>query len=1139
MNPSRASTVSPDYPLWHERLLERCQQHTIHRDFPTADLAERFSTLDENGRNLPSRELVEFVLLHCTEASPTRSNQKAVAEGALKLIESALIEHGSMLSPVEIAQLKSARGVLHKRLAFGSGGRMDNEQAQAAIGDFRQAADALDPATPQSRLRRHYLWLAVDLLTQVRDASSRHDELANMICDALNGPSRWATDGLYYNCASRLFGRLPSEKIDDVLKQVVEHLLDAWSRVPAAIELPKQQRKEIAVSKGLSSLADFFPADKTTDSAKNPDTTGQPMSGSLAFGENRLEWQPLDRFALCLMLHRCLSNQPLSRIFLAEAIRLRALNRGIIDDEPNSTGLLAYLDARTPPDETGFHEDVDCPSAKAVCELLAAGNLREAIRDGETNLANVESDVQFGRLAVEVARALGDSVSAEAEIVLLDKAIVRLGLIDSQEKALVRGQLHRAKAINRWHTVGGETALEELEQALRWAARAGNVRLATECQKTEYEILRELGRPVSPRRINGFILGAANVWSQFDWMHNLVSEDSTLKFCDSLNTPGTTSLRNLRRDMFEMDWNRVTPETIRNVITALARHETTDEPLVLLEAWEEFFNRVQRVHKSSNKEFGTELSTEVAGNLAQICATRLNGLRSAGARIDVADMLGRWCLSCSHNVSNDVKERIRECLVGAIDLQITELRHTRKRAFLAGGRWKLVKLLSLLVGVSGVSRLSPERCFEWLHFCKAMDADDERPAEEQPSNNKPGPDLVVDAESTSELSSERSALNQAEVRELLTQQHAVLVDYFLGTTDAESFAVVVSGESAVIVPLEINAQKLKEQYLGRVVKAAKETLPPAKRNEWMSLPRALTSLRQGLNQTKDKAALTRAEAAFDELGQTLLPSALVDQIAPYRLIYLVPHSSLFGLPLHLLTTQSGGTLLERCDICFLPKACYLSTPEKVMSNNGGEFVCANVDDENIGDHARKFLTLLEGTDNAWNSTVRPGTMLEQVAASRTAYFFVHGHHAWDAPWLTRLTLPRGIRLTADDIARSPFSFADTEVQLFACHSAHPQLRRAYEMLGLASAFLGKQAASVSASLWPPLASDALEVAAKTIEAKRAGSGRASSFRTALLSLAASHTRFESLLRYGCFVLYGRDAGGDKPKLESSQVHAFA
>ncbi|MBI2929440.1 MAG: CHAT domain-containing protein [Verrucomicrobia bacterium] len=1123
--PARAAVA---YPGWHDKLLERCRTHAAHPDFPTADLARLFSTRDQNGRDLPSRELVNFVQIQFG-GSADATGKPPPAEalvGAESLVRLALQRHVSMLSSVEQAQLKSARALLLKRMAYGPHGRLtDQERALAGVNLLREAAGQLSGVGPESLLRRHFLWLAIDLLTQTSQASAQEGAIAQMLKEALSGPARRATLGLYYGCASRLFGRLRDETIHDVLQAVAEDLLNAWSRVPAAIQLPRQEEGVIP-ERGFT-FSEIIPKQALAALGGAEHAAPATTEGTVSFGAEQLQWQPLDRFGLCVMLHRCLSGTPVSALFLAEALKLRS--RPEVSQEPNVAEMLAYVDHSVPSNEADCHDDNDCPAAKEVRELLVAGKLHEAIRLGQQKLDEAADGVEFGTVAIEVARALGDSISADAEGGLLEKALGRVERVASQEEALVRGQLHRAKAIHLWHTVGGESALEELEEALNWAARAGCRRLVLECHRAEYEILDKLGRPRSPREVNGFVLSFVNLWGRIEWTEYLVTDRCKPKWSDVLDEGTRRNMRLLREHVHHRDWFRTNESTAREIMAILRRNTHTEEPLVLAETWAEFFKGVQKT-QSANGSAPFDLTTEAAEQLASTCAFKLKGLRSVGTQIDNAFLLGEWALRHSESIPATVRDLIATCIRAAIVVQIEQLKRTRLKSYLAGSRWNLVRLVSLLTGIAGWSGLQADECLRWVNFCKAMDADDEQTTQEKKTNGRSAdvPGLKVEELTgpvpEDETAGEDRELDLSGLRQVLGPEEAALVDFFLGAADAESFAVVVDPRQSRLIPLAINITTFNKNYLARILKCARAFLPKKRREDPLSLQRAFTLLRNNLSSSAFAEILSEAESVLNEIGKALLPAALRNEVAPYRLLYVVPHSRLFGLPLHLLRSETGKTLVESHEVLFLPKARYLEPQgDGERLHRKSDFLCANVEDELLATHAQQFVRLVPTASNAWFAKARPEALLEQVARAKVAYFFVHGHHTWTQPWLTRLALRDGVRLTAGHVKRAPVSFSGTEIQLFACHSGHAQAKRAYEMLGLASPFLGKHADSVLACLWPPLVSDALGIAESMIAQRKGGATRAGAFRKALNVMMAGHGAFESLLRFGCFTLYGRNS----------------
>jgi hypothetical protein len=282
-------------------LLERCQRAQSLPDFPQVDLGQFFSTSDAEDRDLPVRELVDFVLTACTGDERTEASL-----GALSLVGAAIRDLGCLLSTVDHAQLVACRGHLLQQLAYRKPQGPDHSILMAAMAAFKDAAVQLPLEGFPSALRRHFAWRAANLSVELGDA----ENAAACLQMALAGPVQSATQGLYFQCATRLL-RLAPGIVHRVLAAVQDDLRRAWVRLPA-----KQMSKRIPVGSQQQRLLEPL--------AEEPSTS--------TFADSRSEWAPRDRLGISILL-LCIVEEPLkAAVYSQEAHALLSSLRRVRDD---------------------------------------------------------------------------------------------------------------------------------------------------------------------------------------------------------------------------------------------------------------------------------------------------------------------------------------------------------------------------------------------------------------------------------------------------------------------------------------------------------------------------------------------------------------------------------------------------------------------------------------------------------------------------------------------------------------------------------------------------------------------------------------------------------------------------------------
>lgn len=207
-------------------------------------------------------------------------------------------------------------------------------------------------------------------------------------------------------------------------------------------------------------------------------------------------------------------------------------------------------------------------------------------------------------------------------------------------------------------------------------------------------------------------------------------------------------------------------------------------------------------------------------------------------------------------------------------------------------------------------------------------------------------------------------------------------------------------------------------------------------------------------------------------GWTMLSRVLTEPLQPHLreadLVYLVPHRTLHGLPLHALLV-GGVPLAARHPVAYAPAAGLLQLAQNPSKGTGTIESCAAfgiVFEEEARAVAERF-----GAEPVGSEGLTPGAIAEFCRGKDVCHFSCHGFFDPADPLSSGLVV--GERSDANGAHLSVLTARDVMamrlrselVCLSACETGLSEATEGDELLGLIRAFLYAGASSIVATLW--------------------------------------------------------------------------
>lgn len=240
-------------------------------------------------------------------------------------------------------------------------------------------------------------------------------------------------------------------------------------------------------------------------------------------------------------------------------------------------------------------------------------------------------------------------------------------------------------------------------------------------------------------------------------------------------------------------------------------------------------------------------------------------------------------------------------------------------------------------------------------------------------------------------------------------------------------------------------------------------------------------------------------ANFYQLGERIFTPALLDCLAGYQALYLVPFGELHHIPLHALTIQNQP-LIDLFEIAYLPSASVLPYLDVLPRMVGWKptFLAAGVDSRNEYPHfqaeARNvFFTLTTAEESVWHPThsqlllkhqVSRSQLIQETAGKEVIHLSTHGHFVASDPLRSGISLfaPKPLEVEAflshsepeegSDFflsARDIIEHMPLEAELLVlsgCLTGVNEARPGDELIGLTRGLLYAGAKSLIVSLYP-------------------------------------------------------------------------
>jgi CHAT domain-containing protein len=195
----------------------------------------------------------------------------------------------------------------------------------------------------------------------------------------------------------------------------------------------------------------------------------------------------------------------------------------------------------------------------------------------------------------------------------------------------------------------------------------------------------------------------------------------------------------------------------------------------------------------------------------------------------------------------------------------------------------------------------------------------------------------------------------------------------------------------------------------------------------------------------------------------LLFEPLVEQLAPYERLIIVPHGSLHYLPFHALH-DGQAYLLQGYEFSYLPGSSMLRYSREAKVADGGLLAMGHSYGGRLPYAVEEASTIGELWDGQL-ALEEAATLTRFVTAApeqRILHLATHGDFRPDNPVFSGLALADGWLTTLDIFNQR---LQASLVTLSACQTGRSVVAGGDELLGLMRAFLGAGAASLVATLW--------------------------------------------------------------------------
>jgi CHAT domain-containing protein len=267
----------------------------------------------------------------------------------------------------------------------------------------------------------------------------------------------------------------------------------------------------------------------------------------------------------------------------------------------------------------------------------------------------------------------------------------------------------------------------------------------------------------------------------------------------------------------------------------------------------------------------------------------------------------------------------------------------------------------------------------------------------------------------------------------------VLVEYFMAHGRPVAFVVTAGSCRATRLP----ATLAQVQHLLQLL--------------WLNLRSAPQSRSDRLS------ALTENARGILHRLYGLLIEPLVEELAPYRQLIIVPHGPLHYLPFHALH-NGQGYLLEQWEISYLPGASLLRHCCETEVAEGGLLAVGHSLQGRLPfavEEARSIATAWEG-QALLEQEATLSRFCETAPQKKLLHLATHGDFRVDNPLFSGLALADGWLTTLDVFN---LRLQASLVTLSACETGRSLIGGGDELLGLMRAVLAAGAASLLASFW--------------------------------------------------------------------------
>ena len=1061
---------------------------------------ELFTDQDAPGHPGPAARLNRFVNDLFVKGSPREEWQREfpyfghsglLVQSALDLVLSVQHLFGVGLSAEDRGFLVAARAVLRER-QVSILKTVQKEWQLWAAQDHLEAANLLEPSGLKT-LARHHFWLASALFTDLK----RFEEAADAATRALRGQLSTATEGLYFSVAVRCFFHLPTKWQHHVRKAVLDDLALVYCLLPA-VEETNAGCTESAPQPEDTVLARLSP-EARQKLGYEIEKTGLETQ---YIGHMRWHKGVLDRLAVLALL--CAGDAPPEPMTLwrYEVVRLAKYwpeySEWSIHDDRQTERFFKFLNT--------FRDDpsITCPARPyrpgvplSVQEALNAGLLYTAETACRQELIETTFAVDpllWQQLWQCLTLCVARRCSTDDALEELETALgIASGYTNTQERAAYASLLTQKAWLLRYSGRTGETD-EYYDNARIHAALAGNLEGVAWVNKHAYHLYLHWGRPAEAKRSREWILTLTQYFPAHMAMYIHDSEDPFV-------LPLKEELPN--------GW----PAVYRDVQRVLERLVVEDDP------------EMDRVFAANRLLLATKKHpVQMAGMLGKhldalfLCLRKVPAYKHA---IELADRLMRL-----NSAEVDVKVRAAHHLLDFLHIELRSC-HKTFQARRVGKKF----VMSLARAAATDCLHDSKQALEWIVNSKTNvwsegdDADDAgTQAVTQAGYHDAIParhDALSDRQEEAEVP--QVSVTAGQIQSALKGAGTCVLEFIVGTNGSAIFCISEDGIQRISIPA--SGSKLN-QLRNRLWNLAKDT----GRQELGGNPLEAMHLHLG-----DTAAghVSKEEQAFDqkiygaaweiwqEYGRLVLTPEVQAALRPFQHVYLAPHFSLLGLPLHLLPIETGELLIENKAVLYLPSAGHLVRAIERQKSEAFVSINRNVF-TNIATSAPLVSALQKsGWKNEWPGSGLVNERLRRMAEAQTVVLVGHGMYDGKDPRNTRFGFDDGMRLRVRDIEEAEYSFEGTEVYMTSCSSGRVRHDRTFARSSFTRAFLDHGAAAVLSCLWVVNMETATEFTASMLMGRSADLSRGAAYQNAVLQLikTADHPMKKVVLA-GPFILYG-------------------